>query len=374
MEVDKERFHVEQNTSFLHHYAAYIKRIEAFKTHLLSRLTPPISLSLSDVPVGIQVSLVGFIFIDENDKYPNIHNKTDEYRNGRQVYVEDQTGRARLIGEFPFKVTSGIVIGVTGKLNEEGNFEFVSMMLPEAKMAQDIEPKKLTIGFVSNLCVTDEDFDQKTGKQLLEQINCFDLCVFIGNVISSESGQVLGRTEEDWTEWLSVIDASSYEKFVDFFGQIRTMKLLIPGFGDPCERRFPIQPLSETLTKELVNCECTTNPASFSYRGIKILAMSGEIINAIDGDEMSFHEKHRMLLTWCHLAPSTPGKIPCYIDNSDPFAINQLPNLFVAGGSNHFKVSTVENCSVVSIPSYKKTRTIVGYDASTGNFVTYKFT
>ena len=248
------------------------------------------------------------------------------------------------------------------------------MILPEAKVAQDIEPKKFTIGFISNLCVTDENFDQKTGTQLLEQMNNFDLCVFIGNIISSESGQVLGRTEEDWIEWLSVIDSSSYERFVDFIGQIRPMKIIIPGLGDPCDRRMPIQPLPQIFTKDISNCECTTNPASFCFNGIQILAMSGEIINAIDGDEMSFHEKQRMLLTWCHIAPSIPGKIPCYIDNNDQFAISQLPNLFVVGGSNHFKISTIENCSVLSVPSYQKTKTIVGYDAFTRNFITYKFT
>ena len=369
LEIDNERFLQTHKTSFSYFYNIYLKRVESVFKLIRDKLPLPIIGSINDLPIRVRVSIVGFINIDENTKYPKIHYKTQQYLNGKQVFLEDQTGRTRLIGNFPFHLLDGIAVGVVGELVEDGNFEFVDIIIPQLnEMPPMIEPKMIKIAFISNLCLTDENFDMKTGRKLIEQLNETNLCVFVGNIFSSIENQVLGKTEEDWLEWLSIIDSSAYERMTDFFEQITPHKILIPGFGDPIDAKMPIQPFTKILTKEINDCDSTTNPISFRYENISFLVMSGEVIDAINDKELSFHQKQCLLLTFSQLAPSVPQKIQSSISDKDVFTINQLPNFFVVGGSEKLETTDFNGCGVISIPSYQKTRSIAIYDASVNEF------
>ena len=375
LEIDEDRFLQTNKTSFSYFYNIYLKRVESVFKMIRDKLTPPIIGSINDLPCGLSVSIVGFINIDENSKYPKIHYKTQQYLNGKQVYLEDQTGRTRLIGNFPFHLLDGIAVGVVGTLNEDGNFEFTDIIIPQiTELPQIIEPRLIKIAFISNLCLTDENFDMKTGKKLIDQLNDVNLCVFVGNIFSSTENQVLGKTEEDWLEWLSIIDSSAYERVTDFFDSVKQHKMLIPGFGDPIDAKMPIQPFNKVLIKDINDCNATTNPVIFSFENISFLVMSGEIIDAIDDKELSFHQKQCLMLNFCQIAPSVPQKIQSSISDKDVFTINKLPNFFIAGGSDQLEFTEVNGCGVVSLPSYQTTRSIAIYDASTNEFTQFQCT
>ena len=43
------------------------------------------------------------------------------------------------------------------------------------------------------------------------------------------------------------------------------------------------------------------------------------------------------LVTWGHIAPTTPETLGCYpFNNNDPFILEQVPNIFFAGNQPEF--------------------------------------
>ena len=98
------------------------------------------------------------------------------------------------------------------------------------------------------------------------------------------------------------------------------------------------------------------------------MIISGEIVESVDHEELSFHQKLELLLKWGQLCPSAPHKLQCSIGEADYFTINKLPNFFIAGGSTHMECSAYNGCTVVSVPDDHKTKTFIMYDASTNEF------
>ncbi|EAY00022.1 hypothetical protein TVAG_029260 [Trichomonas vaginalis G3] len=338
--------------SYQNYYVFYQKKLDYARSKLMNQLELPFLFSLQDAPKNTRFSIVGFIHIDGNDKYPEINFKNDQSRNGRQIYLEDSSGRVRLIGDFPFPIASNICVGTTGVLTLEGNLLFDKIMLmPKLLISNSIVHPQVKIALVSNLCLGSKNFDLNSGNKLIEFLKSCDLCIIIGSIMDSNDFPEFANAENDWKEWVELIDPSLIENFHSFFGEIDTRCILIPGFGDPTESVIPIQPFNPAFISPL-NMECTTNPGLINIDGMKLLGMTGNIIDKIDCDQLSFHERQKMILSWRYIAPSSPTRIPCEVCEKDILSLDFMPQVFVAGGSQNLEYSMADDTLVISIPDY----------------------
>lgn len=358
-----DRFKIANQQNFQTYYVFYQKKLDYARSKLMSLLDQPFMYSLHDSPKNTRFSIVGFIHIDNNERFPHINFTNQTFRNGRQVFLEDSSGRARLIGEFPFPITSNICVGVSGVLTIEGNLLFDRIMtLPKLSITNKISHPPLKIAFVSNICLDSPDFDIIYGQKLIKLLNTCDLCIIIGNIFQQDEFSAFIDAEMDWKEWVEIIDPSLIEKFNILFSDIEKRCIFIPGFGDPTNAIIPIQPFHESFIKH-PDMECTTNPALINIQGMQTLVMTGNFIDQIDCEGLSFHEKQKQILSWRNIVPCAPSKIPCEVCEKDILTLDFMPQLFVAGGSDTLEATMVDNTLVISIPDYISHRQAIVFNA-----------
>lgn len=142
---------------------------------------------------------------------------------------------------------------------------------------------------------------------------------------------------------------------------------VIPGEMDPTNASLPQQPLSPYLFPKAnvySALQSVPNPYEFSLDGVSFLCTSGQNINSMaqyvpedrkDLDLMGLTLKYR------HLAPNAPDGLQCIpMQNTDPFILKNLPNVYVAGCMRSFDTQVSnDGVRIVSLPKFCNSKSFV---------------
>lgn len=159
---------------------------------------------------------------------------------------------------------------------------------------------------------------------------------------------------------------------------------ILPGDTDPAGTILPQQPFPRAMcgpVSSLTTFSCETNPAYLSLSaGIttddefqpqitrNVLVNSGQPLN----DMFKYLEPSNVrvnvlesTLRWRHMAPTAPDTLWCHpYLNSDPFVLEETPDLYITGGQDRFATKMVmegetKMCRLVLVPSFSKTGCLV---------------
>eukprot|EP00475_Leptophrys_vorax_P016172 TRINITY_DN2261_c0_g1_i4.p1 TRINITY_DN2261_c0_g1~~TRINITY_DN2261_c0_g1_i4.p1 ORF type:complete len:228 (+),score=64.54 TRINITY_DN2261_c0_g1_i4:821-1504(+) len=137
--------------------------------------------------------------------------------------------------------------------------------------------------------------------------------------------------------------------------------IIVPGSTDPTTFSWPQAPLHKSLLPSAAkrpSFYSFTNPASFNLDGFNIITTSGDNVNDLRkfADIPSATEAMEYTLKARHLAPTAPDTMACLpFAEDDPFVLEHLPNLYIAGDRFSSAVSSrkvSEDCTVVAVPNF----------------------
>ncbi|KAJ2329828.1 DNA polymerase delta small subunit Cdc1 [Coemansia sp. RSA 2611] len=342
--------------------------------------------------------IIGSVFIDSPAKPSTLEQveKTHwisepeapgKYRvDGEAVYLEDESGRIRLVGKAIDDATlaSGVVAAMMGSETADGSFEVVDMcfagMPAQPARAFDDSQDKF-VALVSGLGATAEqpvtlemqllaEFlagsvgDQRRGAQIVQT-------VVLGSTMRL-TAPPLGHTEDARAN--DRAPAQQLVRAVDaYLADIAaTMPLtLLPGSGDPADVSLPQQPLPPSLFAQchaFSGFRTRTNPAYFEIDGTLVLGTSGQNVDDL------WHYARRgetpcqlaaQTLQWRHVAPTAPDTLWCYpFTEHDPFVVRTAPHVYAVGNQCAFDVGAAEGTDgqltrLIMVPAFAQTQSIV---------------
>ncbi|KAJ1849993.1 DNA polymerase delta small subunit Cdc1 [Coemansia sp. RSA 2703] len=342
--------------------------------------------------------VVGTLFIDSGNKPSTLHQVENErwitdvhgtqYREAEDVivYLEDESGRIRLVGDriSNMILASGIVAGVLGVETDNGDFEVADVcfagMAPQ-KMRPVFEEDRFIV-LVSGLGATPEQ-PVTLAMQLLAETLCGTLgaselqakmarvaqVVLVGDTIHVPPAP-LGHADDARANDRAAV-ARLAAQVDDYLADIAAcMPLVImPGAKDPADTSLPQQPLPLGLFRRCAQYSgfsTVTNPTTIQLDGLQLLGSSGQNI-----DDLSRYSKEPAAklavasLRWRHLAPTAPDTLWCYpFTTHDPFVLTSSPHVYFIGSqSKHESVWTQgedgQETRVVMVPRFSDTSQVV---------------
>jgi len=144
---------------------------------------------------------------------------------------------------------------------------------------------------------------------------------------------------------------------------------LMPGPNDPATAMMPQQPLHKCMfpqASRYPTMQSVTNPYTCHLGGRRLLATSGQTIQDVmrNTDMTNPLDAMTACLAWGHVAPTCPDTLGCYpYHQNDPFILEHLPDVFVAGNLEEFQKRTVEingkSILLVALPRFSQSKSIV---------------
>ena len=367
MRVDVDRFDPENKNGHGLSFGIYRRRHAMIAPWLANRLPEPICPDISCVQVGQRCSVVGTIMKENSCTRPGL--KQDS------VLLTDAKGQLRLSGVRFERVVSGIVIGVNGVLKTPTEFAVSRLFEP---VFPDLEPvytqEPLKVAFISNLVLNSDDFDMVTGDKLIEAINS-DHAIKHVVLLGSTFPAIEDATPADWAFKLRITEPGPLDIFESFLNRLNCHKLLIPGEYDPVPATLPQPAILPQFIADVDNADAATNPVSFSIENLQFICSSGDsVLDVVRDTGMSFHEAQIMLLTWRHLAPSHSQNFEHLVfPDTDPLVLDSIPNVFVCGHADKAAWNDINGVTVISVPDFWATRSIVVFDGNTGECTSMDF-
>ncbi|GAC95902.1 potential acid sphingomyelin phosphodiesterase [Pseudozyma hubeiensis SY62] len=337
-----------------------------------------------------------------------------------ELFIEDQSGRVKLVGDairggtaLRSMLITGVVAAVLGTETRAGDFDVVDAVF--ASLPPQATPKSVQNGTSKSKHSVDEAQDQwavlmsglaiggdaalesQLSMQLLveyligelgEQDDRISASNIVAAVIAGNSVAAPTRTEEE-------DKPKRYGQDQPTFSSAPTLALdqlltdlcsampvhLLPGERDPASVAIPQQPIHFALLPRAGRFDSLhrhTNPAWLPVgQQRNLLATSGQNIDDIfkyvqESDESRIEMALRTL-EWGHLAPTAPDTLWCYpFKSGDPFVLKQRPDVLVVGNQPAYASAVYrfdeeeeeqdreeKGCRVVLVPEFAKTGQVV---------------
>jgi DNA polymerase delta subunit 2 len=305
-----------------------------------------------------------------------------------EVFLEDETGRIRLDLSGSRRnsayLVSGVVVAVRGEMGKKPVFKVEDYCFAQAATVPLPVQSRKFIAFVSGLDMGNPNVDPDVYSMLelflngslsedceFERSVC-RLVILGDSLYKPEDSKKLVRTtlQEEATfnkqtlrtalQDLDTLLASFADQLpVDIMG----------GESDPTNFSLPQQRMSPYLFPLAAKYSAFTavsNPYEFSVDGLRVLCTSGQNINNLRYFSPYELDPFEATLKWRHLAPTAPDSLPIVPSTShDPFVIQTLPHLYVAGNQPSFTVGQVEGIVTVSVPRFSDEQVVVLVDCET---------
>ncbi|OMJ86108.1 hypothetical protein SteCoe_12466 [Stentor coeruleus] len=308
--------------------------------------------------------------------------------NEDHLFIEDENGRLKIDSQFLEgdwnELVTGIVVGIRGVIKEDAILQALDMVFPTAKLPrQIIQRADEYICFVSGLEIGNPTFPNTLYHVFIDY--------FLGSIESFEdpiSGKIVrliilgdsiykplnARTVD--RKAVGENEVKGFQEMNSSLKQLDTILAelsgifpvdIIPGEMDPTNASFPQQPLSPYLffkASVYSALQSVPNPYEFELDGVSILCTSGQNINSMAQflpESLSELEIMDLTLKYKHIIPTAPDALQCIpLQDSDPFILNQLPNLYIAGNMKTFRTGiTNDGVRIVTVPKFENSKTFV---------------
>lgn len=355
-----------------------------------------------------------------DDSLPKHPEKYVDQENEAVIMIEDESGRAILHNEELLRrlhLVTGCVVGVLGIEIQAGIFEIMEIVnpTPAPQSTPQLPEDSSTatshewIALCSGLQMGKEtDLDHRLillqqwlsgelgGPQDSEFAQKVSSLVIVGNSIAEneqEENNDFTTTNNFGLKNTAKFSAESLTLFGQWLSEVLTTIpiTIMPGDSDPCEICLPQQPIHRALFSKnapyvgSTNLTTLTNPAWMEYEnGLRILATSGQNIDDICKYRSESRTADEILdimeqtLRWQNFIPTAPDTLYCYpFEESDPFTLDETPNLYVVGNQCATGVKSVEigsgNVKLISVPEFRKAGEVVLVNTSTLEHKIIKF-
>ncbi len=290
---------------------------------------------------------------DEENQVVGMIAEINTFANGKiKVTIEDKTSRLNLMlsetDGIPLNLINDEVIGVSGKLNRQGNMLFVNSPIVRPHLGRYREPSRAEEPYIA-LFVSDIHLGSGTFKEAewdkfvswlngevdynKEWIPNPGYLVVAGDAvdgIDSYPGQEADLSITDVWEQYSVL-SQSVSKIPN---TIQTV--IMPGNHDAVRLMEPQLPLPDKVIKDFGdNLTFTANPVLLNLAGVKVLCYHGKSLDdLVSLRDLSYDNPIAMmkeLLNRRHLAPIYGAKTPLAPEKQDHMLIRDVPDIFVTG-------------------------------------------
>ena len=296
---------------------------------------------------------------DEENKVVGMIADIQTFPNGRvRVVLEDSDGRLNIMlkeEKESLNLLNDEVIGVSGKLNRQGNTLFVSSPIVRPHFGRYREVSRadepyIAI-FISDIHLGSGTFKEKEWDKFISWLNGEvdyhkewipnpGYLIIAGDAvdgIDSYPGQEADLSITDVWEQYSEL-SKSVSKIPN---QIQSV--IMPGNHDAVRLMEPQLPLPDRVIKNFGdNLTFTANPVLLNLAGVKVLCYHGKSLDdLVSLREMSYEDPINMmkeLLNRRHLAPIYGAKTPLAPEKQDHLLIREVPDIFVTGHVHSFGI------------------------------------
>eukprot|EP01128_Nolandella_sp_AFSM9_P003452 TRINITY_DN1482_c7_g1_i1.p1 TRINITY_DN1482_c7_g1~~TRINITY_DN1482_c7_g1_i1.p1 ORF type:complete len:502 (-),score=113.77 TRINITY_DN1482_c7_g1_i1:107-1510(-) len=414
LSYDSELFNVDLNHSFGQYYKIYGDRLSRLRGVVLDRARA-FWLKNYDGPALVQDKVLNAItghrciligaLVKIMKKKPDI---VTEYAKERSIspipildsylsdddelYLEDDTGRAHLVLDREQIKNSlpGSVVAVIGHGLVSGDFQVEKLFLPgcapqtEPFPAGDSTSSGPLLALASGISFGENDSNllhvqlfldyvsgHLGGDELHTQQASISRIVLLGNTIvaGNDFHQMKNsqRFTVDKSEQSLTTIAQMADSWLSSLGYSVPVTML-PGSSDPTTYTLPQRPIppfilprsAKTPTFSLV-----PNPHIFEVDGVRILAHSGQILDALRMYTKGLNtlELVSLLLKCRHFAPFAPEHLSASPQEKDLFVLEETPHVIMFGNQEKFESLVFEGennqkVRIICVPKFSKDHTV----------------
>lgn len=378
LEIDSQRFLIDGVHSSAQFFELYKHRLDQIAPFIIPHLDPPFCKHINELIPGKECSIVGVLYKelakrkDVLKDYMEIgtDSQTEDLSVSEddQIYIEDTTGRLKLVDIDPQQFPTGVVVGLHGQ-SETSKFHVdlvYTPILPPANPLPALNSNDKIL-FVSDLACDNKKHFSNAKKLALDAAN-HSLLVLLGNNFEAPA-----KPDQDevhsFRVKMSLQSNMPIQALKSFLKFANSRTIIMPGANDPTSIRLPQLPYHRCLINQ-ENLELVTNPASFNYQGLNFLCGSGESpVDISKTTSLTFHEAQESILKWAHYAPTAPDHLPTVpLEKKDILVLEEMPNVFICGLADQFSETKIGETFVVSVPSFNKTLSAVSFDMETLEF------
>lgn len=314
--------------------------------------------------------------------------------------LEDESGRVAITNISVNSMVTGVILGVSGKVDEEGIFKCISCWSP-GYAPQAAIPKSMSSKYI--VLLSGLGFGKNTNPMAAQLV-----VEYISGLVGNESAQrgagdivrvviagnltngnnVQNALSKNDANKRAVLDreAEAMQQADLWLAQLTSCVHvdIMPGATDAASNMLPQQPLHHCLfpySSRFSSFRSVSNPYYAAVDGIELLGTSGENISSMKQCTQNLSELECMqqTLEWRHLAPTAPDSLrkhiircsplykilDCYpSSDTDPFVLQATPHVYFAGNQPSFQTNLVQlgtnqNVRVISIPDFSATGTMV---------------
>lgn len=297
-----------------------------------------------------------------------------------QIYIEDHTGRIRLdFGECERDIKeliNGTVIAIKGSIKESALIQVKDFCFPSAIFSpyNTVKEKDEYVCFISGLEIGNPhypnfiiniltEFIQGNEQNSYQEASEIVRLVILGDSIFKPDGarvvdrKAVGSNTVSGCNEVSLA-INTLDTFLSELAGVVYVDLM-PGDMDPSYSALPQQPFTNSLfplASKFTALKSVTNPYEFEIDGLRVLCSSGQNVDCLKQyipNNTSIEVMDTVIKTR-HLAPIAPDGLSCIpVTTQDPFIIQHLPHVFVAGNQERFATGeTEEGVKLISVPKF----------------------
>ena len=297
---------------------------------------------------------------DEENQAIGMIAEIQNYPNGRtKVVLEDTDNRINIMLKEeegnPLNLLNDEVIGVSGKLNRQGNLLYVNSPIVRPHLGRYRESARseepYIALFISDIHLGSGTFKENEWNKFISWLNGEvdyhkewipdpGYLVIAGDAvdgIDSYPGQ-----EED----LSITDVwEQYSTLSKSISKIphEIQTVIMPGNHDAVRLMEPQLPLPDKVIKDFGdNLTFTANPVLLNLAGVQVLCYHGKSLDdLVSLRDLTYDNPMSMmkeLLNRRHLAPIYGAKTPLAPEKQDHMLIREVPDIFVTGHVHSFGI------------------------------------
>ena len=297
---------------------------------------------------------------DEENQAIGMIAEIQSFPNGRtKVVIEDKDNRINIMLKeeegIPLNLLNDEVIGVSGKLNRQGNLLYVNSPIVRPHMGRYREAARseepYIAVFISDIHLGSGTFKENEWNKFISWLNGEvdyhkewipdpGYLVIAGDAvdgIDSYPGQEHDLSITDVWEQYSTL-SKSISKIPN---TIQTV--IMPGNHDAVRLMEPQLPLPDRVIKDFGdNLTFTANPVLLNLAGVQVLCYHGKSLDdLVSLRDLTYDNPMSMmkeLLNRRHMAPIYGAKTPLAPEKQDHMLIREVPDIFVTGHVHSFGI------------------------------------
>ena len=297
---------------------------------------------------------------DEENQAIGMIAEIQSFSNGRtKVVIEDKDNRINIMLKeeegTPLNLLNDEVIGVSGKLNRQGNLLYVNSPIVRPHMGRYREAARseepYIAVFISDIHLGSGTFKENEWNKFISWLNGDvdyhkewipdpGYLVIAGDAvdgIDSYPGQEHDLSITDVWEQYSTL-SQSISKIPN---TIQTV--IMPGNHDAVRLMEPQLPLPDRVIKDFGdNLTFTANPVLLNLAGVQVLCYHGKSLDdLVSLRDLTYDNPMSMmkeLLNRRHMAPIYGAKTPLAPEKQDHMLIREVPDIFVTGHVHSFGI------------------------------------